>query len=92
MIERIGQRACGFLRRGERCWAKAASGDSISVNRAICNGFLICSSSATTQFMVFGKTLSGGAALFAAQAGNITALQPARLLRLPGGGATFVAA
>lgn len=41
LADRLGQRVCGLLGVAYCCWAKAASGDSINVNRAIDNGFLI---------------------------------------------------
>lgn len=41
LADRLGQRACGLLGVAYCCWAKAASGDSINVNKAIGNGFLI---------------------------------------------------
>ena len=42
--------------------------------------------------MVFGKTFSGAATLLAVYSGKLPALQSPFLLRLPGGGAAFVAA
>ena len=42
--------------------------------------------------MVFRKTLSGAVALLAVYAGKLTTLPSPFLLRLPGGGAAFVAA
>ena len=42
--------------------------------------------------MVFRKTLSGAVALLAVYAGKLTTLSSPFLLRLPGGGAAFVAA
>lgn len=42
--------------------------------------------------MVFGKTFSGAATLLAVYSGKLPTLQSPFLLRLPGGGAAFVAA
>ena len=42
--------------------------------------------------MVFGQTSSGAATLLAVYSGKLPTLQSPFLLRLPGGGAAFVAA